>query len=61
MKICEVGGKGILLPLFGEAEQVGNHRELMDVRSVGCLKLILGGLSPRMADLIFFVVGVACN
>lgn len=22
MKICEVGGKGILLPLFGEAEQV---------------------------------------
>eukprot|EP00434_Breviolum_minutum_P024465 symbB.v1.2.021606.t1/scaffold1873.1/size97578/6 len=21
VKICEVGGKGILLPLFGEAEQ----------------------------------------
>lgn len=25
VQICEPGGRGILLPLFGEAEQVGGH------------------------------------
>ncbi len=38
-----------------------NIGELMDVRSLGCLKLILGGLSPKNGGFVFFCCGVACN
>ena len=62
VKICEVGGKGILLPLFGEAEQVGKHRKTDGCEKFGMWEVDSWGFIPKNGGFVFFfLVGVACN